>query len=174
MGYYKPANQSGGCSPCPANSNTGGEGSEQCHCLQGFSRLPTDPEHLGCTGKKCFQCPWKNIWFFLFFFSSLTAQLLIYVSVFLNVIYLVFILFFSLNCIVAVYSNKTIMLSIQYNSLLFCLRIYINMWDIYIWWMFTQDAQCYFTHLGVYRVPLRKSNDWLGQLDLFGPVCSNP
>lgn len=52
VGYYKPANHSGGCSPCPANSITRGEGSVQCLCLQGFSRLPTDPERLGCTGQE--------------------------------------------------------------------------------------------------------------------------
>ncbi|KAK5876193.1 hypothetical protein CesoFtcFv8_027188 [Champsocephalus esox] len=49
MGYYKPANESGVCRPCPQNSNTYGKGSERCVCLQGYTRLPTDPEDLGCT-----------------------------------------------------------------------------------------------------------------------------
>ncbi|XP_034712606.1 tyrosine-protein kinase receptor TYRO3 isoform X2 [Etheostoma cragini] len=49
MGYYKPANESGGCRPCPPNSRTHVEGSERCDCLQGFSRLPADPDDLGCT-----------------------------------------------------------------------------------------------------------------------------
>ncbi|XP_076580753.1 tyrosine-protein kinase receptor TYRO3 [Chaetodon auriga] len=49
MGFYKPANETGGCRLCPLNSRTLGEGSEKCHCLQGFSRLPADPEDLGCT-----------------------------------------------------------------------------------------------------------------------------
>uniref|UniRef100_A0A3Q3RAW9 receptor protein-tyrosine kinase n=1 Tax=Monopterus albus TaxID=43700 RepID=A0A3Q3RAW9_MONAL len=49
VGYYKPANESGGCQLCPANTRTPGEGSERCDCLQGFSRLPTDPTDLGCT-----------------------------------------------------------------------------------------------------------------------------
>ncbi|XP_039677411.1 tyrosine-protein kinase receptor TYRO3 isoform X2 [Perca fluviatilis] len=49
MGYYKPANESGGCRLCPPNSRTHGEGSERCDCLQGFRRLPADPDDLGCT-----------------------------------------------------------------------------------------------------------------------------
>ncbi|XP_028996065.1 tyrosine-protein kinase Mer [Betta splendens] len=49
MSFYKPANDSEGCRPCPANSRTHREGSERCDCLQGFSRLPTDPRELGCT-----------------------------------------------------------------------------------------------------------------------------
>ncbi|XP_030287856.1 tyrosine-protein kinase receptor TYRO3 isoform X1 [Sparus aurata] len=49
MGYHKAANESGGCRLCPPNSRTHEEGSERCDCLQGFSRLPTDPEDLGCT-----------------------------------------------------------------------------------------------------------------------------
>lgn len=52
MGYHKPANEAGGCRLCPPNSRTHGEGSERCDCLQGFSRLPADPEDLGCTSKK--------------------------------------------------------------------------------------------------------------------------
>ncbi|XP_070786011.1 tyrosine-protein kinase receptor TYRO3 [Enoplosus armatus] len=48
-GYYKPANESGGCRLCPPNSGTHGEGARICDCLQGFSRLPTDPDALGCT-----------------------------------------------------------------------------------------------------------------------------
>ncbi|XP_045919678.1 tyrosine-protein kinase receptor TYRO3 [Micropterus dolomieu] len=49
MGYYKPANGSGGCRLCPPNSRTHVEGSERCDCLPGYSRLPTDPDDLGCT-----------------------------------------------------------------------------------------------------------------------------
>ncbi|XP_026188440.1 ephrin type-A receptor 2 isoform X2 [Mastacembelus armatus] len=49
IGYYKPANESGGCQRCPSNTWTHEEGSERCDCLQGFSRLPTDPNNLGCT-----------------------------------------------------------------------------------------------------------------------------
>ncbi|XP_047435585.1 tyrosine-protein kinase receptor TYRO3-like [Mugil cephalus] len=49
MGYYKASNQSGGCRLCPVNTRTRGEGSESCECVQGFSRLQTDPDHLGCT-----------------------------------------------------------------------------------------------------------------------------
>ncbi|XP_060922253.1 tyrosine-protein kinase receptor TYRO3 [Limanda limanda] len=49
MGYYKPTNDSAGCRLCPANSGTHREGSERCDCLQGFSRLPTDPTDLSCT-----------------------------------------------------------------------------------------------------------------------------
>ncbi|XP_051285550.1 tyrosine-protein kinase receptor TYRO3 isoform X2 [Dicentrarchus labrax] len=49
IGYYKPASKNGGCRLCPPNSRTHGEGSERCDCLHGFSRLPTDPDDLGCT-----------------------------------------------------------------------------------------------------------------------------
>ncbi|XP_008301330.1 tyrosine-protein kinase Mer [Stegastes partitus] len=49
IGYYKAANESGGCQLCPANTRTQREGSERCDCLQGFSRLPNDPHDLGCT-----------------------------------------------------------------------------------------------------------------------------
>ncbi|KAM4611958.1 tyrosine-protein kinase Mer isoform 2-T2 [Polymixia lowei] len=48
-GYYKPANESGGCHLCPPNSRTDREGAERCDCLQGYSRLPSDPDLLGCT-----------------------------------------------------------------------------------------------------------------------------
>ncbi|XP_034413433.1 tyrosine-protein kinase receptor TYRO3 isoform X2 [Cyclopterus lumpus] len=48
-GFYKPANESGECRACPLNSRTRGEGSESCDCMQGFSRLPTDPDEFGCT-----------------------------------------------------------------------------------------------------------------------------
>lgn len=51
-GYYKPANESGGCRLCPPNSRTHGEGSERCDCLQGFNRLEMDPDDIGCTSKK--------------------------------------------------------------------------------------------------------------------------
>lgn len=56
MGYYKPANESGGCRLCPANSRTYEEGSVLCDCLQGFSRLPIDPDDLGCTSKPLHEC----------------------------------------------------------------------------------------------------------------------
>ncbi|KAM7377764.1 hypothetical protein PAMA_014181 [Pampus argenteus] len=49
MGYYKPANESGGCRLCPPNSRTHREASERCECLQGFSRLPSEPIDNGCT-----------------------------------------------------------------------------------------------------------------------------
>ncbi|XP_023279570.1 tyrosine-protein kinase receptor TYRO3-like [Seriola lalandi dorsalis] len=49
MGYYKPANDSAGCRLCPANTRTHVEGSETCDCLQGFSRLPTEPDVHSCT-----------------------------------------------------------------------------------------------------------------------------
>lgn len=52
MGYYKPANDNGGCRLCPANTRTREEGSEMCTCVQGFSRLPSDPTDLGCTSKR--------------------------------------------------------------------------------------------------------------------------
>ncbi|XP_071782213.2 tyrosine-protein kinase receptor TYRO3 [Centroberyx gerrardi] len=48
-GYYKPANESGGCQLCPPNSRTDREGSERCDCLQEYDRLPTEPYNLGCT-----------------------------------------------------------------------------------------------------------------------------
>ncbi|CAJ1086437.1 tyrosine-protein kinase receptor TYRO3-like isoform X1 [Xyrichtys novacula] len=48
-GFYKPANNSGGCRLCPSNSHTHTEGSETCECVQGFSRLTSDPADLGCT-----------------------------------------------------------------------------------------------------------------------------
>uniref|UniRef100_UPI0037E9002C ephrin type-A receptor 2 n=1 Tax=Semicossyphus pulcher TaxID=241346 RepID=UPI0037E9002C len=47
--FYKPANDSGGCRPCPPNSRTHEDGSEMCECVQGFSRLTSDPTDLGCT-----------------------------------------------------------------------------------------------------------------------------
>ncbi|KAM6949599.1 tyrosine-protein kinase Mer [Aplochiton taeniatus] len=48
-GYYKPANESVRCHPCPPNSGAVGEGAEKCTCLEGFFSLPTDPLPLGCT-----------------------------------------------------------------------------------------------------------------------------
>ncbi|XP_043953813.1 ephrin type-A receptor 4-B isoform X2 [Gambusia affinis] len=49
IGYYKPTNGGGECQLCPPNSMTPREGSESCECLQGFSRLPSDPHDLGCS-----------------------------------------------------------------------------------------------------------------------------
>nr|XP_019955627.1 PREDICTED: uncharacterized protein LOC109637607 [Paralichthys olivaceus] len=49
IGYYKPTNDSAECQLCPAHSRTHREGSERCDCLQGFSRLPTDPLDFNCT-----------------------------------------------------------------------------------------------------------------------------
>ncbi|XP_042368582.1 tyrosine-protein kinase receptor TYRO3-like [Plectropomus leopardus] len=34
---------------CVHRTADAGEGSQRCDCLQGFSRLPTDPDDLGCT-----------------------------------------------------------------------------------------------------------------------------
>ncbi|XP_045075657.1 ephrin type-A receptor 3-like [Coregonus clupeaformis] len=50
-GYYKAANESGGCRSCPPNSKTDGEGAEGCDCGQGYFRLPGDPYVMGCTRK---------------------------------------------------------------------------------------------------------------------------
>ncbi|KAM9424619.1 tyrosine-protein kinase receptor TYRO3 isoform 2-T2 [Pholidichthys leucotaenia] len=49
MGYYKVAWGNEDCQRCPVNTGTHKEGSERCDCLQGFSRLPSDPDDLGCT-----------------------------------------------------------------------------------------------------------------------------
>lgn len=49
IGFYRAANQSGGCQRCPPHSETDREGSDKCSCVSGFSRLPTDPPDLGCT-----------------------------------------------------------------------------------------------------------------------------
>ncbi|KAJ8008100.1 hypothetical protein DPEC_G00101260 [Dallia pectoralis] len=48
-GYYKAANSSGGCGPCPANSKTEGEGSEKCDCVEGYFRIQSDQYDIGCT-----------------------------------------------------------------------------------------------------------------------------
>ncbi|KAJ3584892.1 hypothetical protein NHX12_013615 [Muraenolepis orangiensis] len=50
-GFYKPANESGACRPCPTSSSTAGEGAEECHCLDGYYRLTSDPGSWGCTRK---------------------------------------------------------------------------------------------------------------------------
>ncbi|XP_056156208.1 tyrosine-protein kinase receptor TYRO3 [Lampris incognitus] len=47
--YYKPANESGGCRPCPPNSQADRGAAERCDCVQGYHRLPTEPYQLGCT-----------------------------------------------------------------------------------------------------------------------------
>lgn len=49
VGYYKPANDSGGCRLCPLNSRTQGEGSRRCECQDGFRRLPVDPDDVSCS-----------------------------------------------------------------------------------------------------------------------------
>ncbi|XP_034019939.1 tyrosine-protein kinase Mer [Thalassophryne amazonica] len=49
VNFYKPANESGGCRPCPPNKRTHREGSESCHCLPGYSSLPDDPPEHGCS-----------------------------------------------------------------------------------------------------------------------------
>ncbi|XP_051509589.1 ephrin type-A receptor 3-like isoform X1 [Myxocyprinus asiaticus] len=49
LGSYKPANESGGCMPCPPRSKTHREGAFQCDCEQGYERLQSDPPQLGCT-----------------------------------------------------------------------------------------------------------------------------
>uniref|UniRef100_A0A096MGB0 receptor protein-tyrosine kinase n=1 Tax=Poecilia formosa TaxID=48698 RepID=A0A096MGB0_POEFO len=51
MGYYKPTKGGGQCQLCPPNTRTLREGSESCECLQGFSRLTSDPHDLGCSSK---------------------------------------------------------------------------------------------------------------------------
>ncbi|KAG7465265.1 hypothetical protein MATL_G00174560 [Megalops atlanticus] len=49
-GTFRPANESGGCGPCPPNSRTDGEGAEECDCMPGYARVPSDPVEMGCTG----------------------------------------------------------------------------------------------------------------------------
>ncbi|CAN9509770.1 unnamed protein product [Ophioblennius macclurei] len=49
LGYYRAVGGPERCRSCPPNSMTLGEGAESCQCSPGFSRLPDDPEHLGCT-----------------------------------------------------------------------------------------------------------------------------
>ncbi|XP_051991561.1 tyrosine-protein kinase receptor TYRO3-like isoform X1 [Xyrauchen texanus] len=49
LGSFKPANESGGCLPCPPRSTTHQEGAFQCDCEQGYARLQSDPPQLGCT-----------------------------------------------------------------------------------------------------------------------------
>ncbi|KAG9274139.1 tyrosine-protein kinase receptor TYRO3-like [Astyanax mexicanus] len=49
VGSYKPANDSGECRPCPANSRTLSEGASECDCEEGHGRLQSDPPHVGCT-----------------------------------------------------------------------------------------------------------------------------
>ncbi|XP_047241391.1 ephrin type-A receptor 5 isoform X4 [Girardinichthys multiradiatus] len=49
IGYYKSTNGRGECQLCPPNTKTTKKGSENCECLKGFSRLPSDPHDLGCS-----------------------------------------------------------------------------------------------------------------------------
>ncbi|TNM93427.1 hypothetical protein fugu_001603 [Takifugu bimaculatus] len=63
MGYYKPANDDGACRLCPANTRTREEGSEMCTCVQGFSRLPSDPTDLGCTKPPSAPVNLRTHWF---------------------------------------------------------------------------------------------------------------
>ncbi|XP_055794895.1 tyrosine-protein kinase receptor TYRO3 [Salvelinus fontinalis] len=49
VGYYKAANESGGCRSCPPNRKTDREGAEGCDCRQGYFSLPGDPYVMGCT-----------------------------------------------------------------------------------------------------------------------------
>ncbi|KAL2079313.1 hypothetical protein ACEWY4_025057 [Coilia grayii] len=49
VGTFKPTNGSGECQLCPQNSKSDTEASRQCACVHGYSRLPHDPAHLGCT-----------------------------------------------------------------------------------------------------------------------------
>lgn len=65
IGYYKPAQEeeeeeAGGCLPCPENTRTHEEGSLVCSCVQGFSRLPTDPPDLGCTSEEAAARPFGS------------------------------------------------------------------------------------------------------------------
>ncbi|XP_037832560.1 ephrin type-B receptor 4b isoform X2 [Kryptolebias marmoratus] len=48
-GHFKVGSGNGGCSPCPANSNTRIPGSSYCPCLPGFDRADSDPPHAACT-----------------------------------------------------------------------------------------------------------------------------
>ncbi|CAL9694585.1 unnamed protein product [Knipowitschia caucasica] len=48
IGFYRWANESGGCQKCPPHSQTLRLGSDWCECEEGFSRLPSDPHDLGC------------------------------------------------------------------------------------------------------------------------------
>ncbi|KAL0970430.1 hypothetical protein UPYG_G00241840 [Umbra pygmaea] len=48
-GYYKAANSSMGCAPCPPNSETDGEGAVECNCKSGYFRFHSDPYQMGCT-----------------------------------------------------------------------------------------------------------------------------
>ncbi|XP_061090730.1 ephrin type-B receptor 3 isoform X1 [Conger conger] len=48
-GTYKSAIGSGGCSPCPPNSKTDGEGAVECECMLGYSRVSGDPTEMGCS-----------------------------------------------------------------------------------------------------------------------------
>lgn len=49
IGFYKAVNEYGACLKCPPHSETHREASEKCDCLPGYSRLPYDPHHQGCT-----------------------------------------------------------------------------------------------------------------------------
>ncbi|KAG7235105.1 hypothetical protein INR49_003209 [Caranx melampygus] len=50
MGHYKrPMTAQGAV--CASEHQDAREGSERCDCLQGFSRLPTEPDDRGCTSK---------------------------------------------------------------------------------------------------------------------------
>ncbi|XP_023284361.1 ephrin type-B receptor 4-like, partial [Seriola lalandi dorsalis] len=48
-GQFKAGSGPGGCSPCPANSNTKIPGSAYCPCHSGYHRADSDPAHAACT-----------------------------------------------------------------------------------------------------------------------------
>ncbi|XP_060886671.1 ephrin type-B receptor 4b-like isoform X2 [Labrus mixtus] len=48
-GQFKAGSGPGGCSPCPANSDTRIPGSAYCLCHHGYHRADSDPPHSACT-----------------------------------------------------------------------------------------------------------------------------
>ncbi|XP_064165430.1 ephrin type-B receptor 5 isoform X2 [Anguilla rostrata] len=50
VGHFKAVAGTVPCSPCPANSRTGTEGSGVCECRSGFYRAPSDANTTDCTG----------------------------------------------------------------------------------------------------------------------------
>uniref|UniRef100_A0A4W6F2T9 receptor protein-tyrosine kinase n=1 Tax=Lates calcarifer TaxID=8187 RepID=A0A4W6F2T9_LATCA len=48
-GQFKAGSGPGGCSPCPAYSNTQIPGSAYCPCRPGYHRADSDPPHAACT-----------------------------------------------------------------------------------------------------------------------------
>ncbi|XP_028850855.1 ephrin type-A receptor 4-B isoform X2 [Denticeps clupeoides] len=48
VGSYRPARDNARCLPCPPNSESGFRGAVECRCVQGHSRLPSDPVNVSC------------------------------------------------------------------------------------------------------------------------------